>query len=82
MGSLGEPVLDPPCIQARAATADVTAVTGDRLDHPVQMVVAVWDLLARCRAPDRVAHEEDAHLGVVALRQRFRQPKPYDRSVP
>jgi hypothetical protein len=49
------------CVQAGAATADLGAAD-QRLDHAVEVVVAVGQLLAGDRARDGVAQEEHAQL--------------------
>ena len=70
MGAFGEVVIvDAAGVQARAAAADVTAVAGDGEDHPVEVVVAVGDLLVGHGTGDGVAEEEHPHLAVVALGQ-------------
>src|SRR6266508_939535 len=67
-GSFGEHVLgDAAGVHAGAAAADVGAVAGAGADHPVEVVIAVGQLLVGHGAADGVADQEHPYLAVAAF---------------
>jgi hypothetical protein len=67
---------DPAGVHACAAQADDGAVPSGGGEHPVEVVVAVGQLLAGDGAADRVAEAEDPHFDVVSLGEVAGKPQP------
>jgi hypothetical protein len=72
-------LVDAAGVETGAAAAHVAVVSDEAVHHPVEVVVAVRDLLSIDGGGHGVAHEEHGHVDVVALGHCASEPEGVER---